>query len=798
MLKNYFISSLRSLMGDRLYASINTFGLAIGLATGFLIFSWVKQELGYDRQYKGYDRIYRVNTGWDENSEQGFASTYPMMKEKVLMQFPEIDGCVRIFNSGLLGSKSRIAVDGKIFTDSKVFYGDTSFFELFPFALMKGNRSHLFDLPNTVILTERISKIYFGDDEPLGKTILLNNSQELVVAAVMENIPPTTHFNFDMLVSMESHPWIKGAEDRLWSGIVFHTYIKMKPNSDAQQLTTKINDYLDHFPGDPDGYGRELKMMLQPVADIHLKSHLKWELQPNGSITYIYIFITIAILVIVVACINYINLATARYTQRVKEVGMRKVFGAMRKQLIFQFMSESLIVALAALLLSVVLIQLGRPWLEQTTGQAIPVADFYSLPSALLLLGTTLLVGLGSGFLPALVLSGFKPVQLFKSRMNFSPGGSSLRKGLVIFQFAVSIILTVCTVVTYRQLQFVHDANVGYDKEQVLILPIHQPEVLPRYKEFKSALLANSNIISASATSQLPSNINEGENIDISSSEVHGVFYVSIDEDFFKTLDIAVQEGEDRIKNMQPVKGVNQFVLNESALKEIGWSKQNSIGKMMSIRHGNMQPGQVMGVVSDFHFQSLHETIGPLVMEFDPERYEYLLVKLKPGKITETIDFINDQWKTFAGNVPFDYNFLNQQYDQLYKSEKRIGSLFLVFASIASLIALLGLFGLASFTIEKRTKEIGIRKVLGASVSNIIKLLIVDFSWQLVIALAISLPVSYYYTKEWLQTFAYRTTLSPFIFMIAGAANLALAAITLLYHGLRASSNNPVESLKNE
>ena len=798
MIKNYFISSLRSLTRDRLYAFINTFGLAIGLATGFLIFSWVRQELNYDRYFNGYENLYRVTSGWDSDPEQGIASTYPMMKEKVLVHFPEIEGSARLYNTGLFGGKSRIAIGDKIFTDNKVFYGDTSFFRLFPFALVKGTQSHLFDFPNAAILTERTAKIYFGEGDPIGKTILLDNSKELVVTGVMENIPSNTHFDFDILVSMESHDWVKEAEENLWSGIVFHTYIKVRPGTNLKELSSKMNYYLDHFPEDPNGEGVNMKINLQPVADIHLKSHLKWELKPNGNITYIILFITIAILVVVVASINYINLATARYTQRVKEVGVRKVFGAMRKQLIFQFMSESLIVALAAFLIATVLVQLGHPWLEQTTGQEIPIDEFYSGQGMILFIGISMLVGLVSGFFPAIVLSGFKPVQLFKPGLISSPGSGTMRRGLVIFQFVISIILTVFTVVTYRQLQFVRQINLGYDKEQMLILPIRYDEILPRYREFKSALLTNSNIISATATSQLPTNITEGENIDISKSESREVYYVSVDEDFFQTLSIDVQEGMDKIKNIEPINGVNQFVLNESALAKIGWDRQNALGKTMSIRHGNMKPGQVVGVVGDFHFQSLHETIGPLVMEFDPDNYEYLLVKIAPGETTEAVEFINSQWKTFAGNIPFDFSFLDQAYDQLYKNEKRIGSLFLVFASIASLIALLGLFGLASFAVNKRTKEMGIRKVLGASVPNIIGLLMKDFSLLLIIAMVIALPVSFFYTKEWLQTFAYRTALTPFVFVIAGLANIALPTVTLLYHGLKASAKNPVDTLKNE
>ena len=798
MLKNYIISSLRSLMGDRLYASINTFGLAIGLATGFLIFSWVKQELNYDRYYQGHDSIYRVTTGWDDNPDEGIASTYPMMKEKVLAQFPEIEACTRLYNNGLLGSKSRITIDDKVFTDSKVFYGDTSFFSLFPFTLLEGSELHLFDLPNAAIITKRLAVKYFGNKDPLGKIILLNNSQELVVTGVMEDIPPTTHFNFDMLVSMQVHPWIKGAEERLWSGVVFHTYIKLKPDANPQQLTFKINNYLDHFPEDPQGFGEDLNITLQPVTDIHMKSHLRWELQPNGNINYIYLFITIAILVIVVACINYINLSTARYTQRIKEVGIRKVLGALRKQLIIQFISESLIVAFFAFIIAVFFVEFGRSWLEQITDQTLPLAEFYSLQTTGLFFGITLLVGLASGFFPAIVLSGFKPVLLLKPGLNYKAGGASMRKGLVVFQFTISIILTVSTAVTYRQLQFLHNSDLGYDKEQVLILPIRYDEVLPRYKEFKSALLANSNIISASATSQLPTNITEGETIDISNSDTRGVYYVSVDENFFETLDINVLQGLNRIKKIIPEKGINRFVLNQRALSEIGWEEQSALGKTMSIRHGNMQPGQVLGIASNFHFQSLHESIGPLVIEFDPDRYEYLLVRIVAGQNTEAIEFINGQWKEFAGNIPFDYSFLDQAYDHLYKMEKKIGSLFLIFASIASFIALLGLFGLASFAVEKRTKEIGVRKVLGANMTNIIGLLIKDFSWLLLIAFAIALPVSYYYTQQWLNTFAYRTTLTSLVFIIAGLTNLTLAVVTLLYHGITASTNNPVNSLRSE
>jgi putative ABC transport system permease protein len=784
------------LAGDRLYTSINIFGLAIGLTTGFLIFLWVSLELNYD-QYKDHERIFRVTSGWDE-SDESFSSTYPMMKEKVLSRFPEIEGTVRLYNPQLQGSKTRTATGEKIFTDSKVFYGDSTFFNLFPFEILKGSKQHLFDAPNAVILTEETAAIYFSNSDPIGKTILLNNSKELVVTGVMQNLPSTNHFNFDMLVSMDSHPWVKGAEESLWSGIVFHTYIKVKEGADVKSLNAKINDFMDHFPEDPEGYGRAMKITLQPVNDIHLQSHMRWELQPNGNSTYVYLFITIAVLVIVVACINYINLSTARYTKRVKEVGIRKVMGAMRKQLIFQFLSESIIIAFVAFLISIVLVQLSLPWMEQTTGQVFTAEVLYYGRVGLVFLGIVLLVGVGSGFFPAIVLSNFKPIRLFKPVFSFSSSGNTLRKSLVVFQFAISIILSICTVVTFKQLKFIQTTDLGFDKEQVLSLPIRYAEVLPRYREFKAALLTGSDILGAAATSQLPTNIIEGENIDVDDANAHEVYYVSVDQDFFRVMGINIRSGKYKIEGVMPQEGINLFVLNENAVKEIGWSDNDAVGKTMRIRHGNMEMGEVLGVADDFHFQSLHENIRPLAIEFNPEMYQYLLIKIAPGKSREAVAFVQEQWKKFAGNVPFDYNFLDQQYDQLYKNEERMGSLFVVFASIASIIALLGLYGLASFAVEKRTKEIGIRKVFGASVPSIIKILVKDFSGVLLVAFAIAIPVSFYYSVEWLQTFAYHTTLTPYVFVIAGLLNVALAVITLLYHGIKASANNPIISLRSE
>jgi putative ABC transport system permease protein len=410
----------------------------------------------------------------------------------------------------------------------------------------------------------------------------------------------------------------------------------------------------------------------------------------------------------------------------------------------------------------------------------------------------TLLIGCLTGVFPALAISSFRPVKLFRVDMSSSSNGLAVRKILMVSQFTVSIALTICTAITYKQVNYLHDAELGYDLDHTIVLNIGFKEVREKYATLKSLLMTNSSVIGATASSQLPTDIQTEENIDMTKSQSLGVNFISIDPDFFRVMKIPVKQGSDLISSITVSDTLNQFVLNESAVKSIGWNADDAVNKLMSIRHGNQHSGPVKGVVSDFHFQSLHHAVGPLVLEFDPNNYQYLLVRVKHENLKETIGFISKQWEAVAAGLPFDYMFLDQEYDNLYKSEKQTSSLFITFSTMAVVISLLGLFGLSSFAVERRTKEIGLRKILGANNTSILKLISKDFLFLIIISFVLAVPLGYYFMNSWLANFAFRTSIGPMLFLLAGSVNFLLGLFTLVYHSLRIAETNPIDTLRYE
>lgn len=798
MIKNYIVAGFRVLLKQRLYTFINSVGLAIGLATCFLIYTWVEFQTSYDRYFPSTQNTYRVVTQWVNSEDPGRATTYPMVRTRILPQFPEVEQSTRLFDRGFLGSRTRIANGDKVFTDSKFFYADSTFFEIFPFRILKGNAASLLHKPNAVVLTQQTAEKYFGQEDPVGKTLIVGNNQEFEVTGVMENIPTNMHFHFDLLASMQAHPWIKMAEENVWSGISFHTYVRLKPTASASALETKIKNLLDHFPNDKYEVGKGLNLHLQPVHDIHLRSAMGFELEPNGNVTYVYLFLSIAVLVLLVAIINYTNLASARYTQRLKEVGVRKVLGASRGQLIIQFVSESLIITAIAFVIALVLVQLVTPLLQAISNEALLALTSSQTKMLISFVGISLLIGLLTGLSPALALSAIRPVRLFKANASAPAGGISLRKILMVSQFTVSIALTICTAITYQQMKFMHEAKLGYALDHTLVLNIGYPGIQEQYASLKSQLLRNQSILGATATSQLPTDIHTEENIDISPSHALGVHCVSVDQDFFKVMNVPIKQGGDLVSTMVATDSINQFVLNESAANAIGWKDEDAVNKQMSIRHGNQQRGAVKGVVADFHFQSLHHLVEPLVIEFHPESFQYLLVKVNHERLPETIDYIADQWKRMAGGIPFDYTFLDQDYDRLYRSEQQTSTLFICFAVLAMSISLLGLFGLSAFAVERRTKEIGVRKILGALNTSILMLISKDFLVLLMVSFILAVPLGYYFMNAWLAHFALKVSIGPGLFLLAGLLNFILALLTLSYQSLKIAKTNPVETLRDE
>ncbi|MEI9917450.1 MAG: ABC transporter permease [Bacteroidota bacterium] len=800
MVRNYLLAALRSLAKDKLYSGINIIGLAVGLAAFFLIVGWVDNETSYDRHFANAGRTYRVTTHWSD-AEDAFATTYPMIRHRVVDEFPEAEKSTRLFDLGFLGGKSRITFGDKVFTDNDVAYCDNNFFEVFQFPFVQGDALTAFDRPDKVVITRSTAKKFFGDDNTsdiIGKTLFLENTKPMVVSGVIEDIPANTHFDFDIFLSMDSHPWVKGAEESLWSGISFHTYVRLKEGSSPQALEEKMKSLLADFPNDPQHYGRNLNLQLQPVTDIHLHSQLGRELQSNGDIRYVYLFVTIAVAVLLIACFNYVNLTTSRHTQRFKEVGVRKMLGAQRKQLITQFMIESVLTAVMSMVLAVLLIEIVKPLMFSMAGRAFTTLRVFDPKMIVMIVSIGLTTGIISGIFPSLALSGFQPAKLFKPGIKSFAMGNSLRKTLIVFQFAASILLTICTAVTYQQLRFMQNAKLGYDKEQVVVLHIGYDDVLKSYESLKTRLLQHSSIVNASAVSQLPLNVMTQENIDVPSGESHGVNYISVDQDFFATMGIRILSGAGRLENLKPVDSVNHFVLNQSAADMIGWTPEESLEKKIVIRHGNQKPGAVVGVVEDFHFQSLHNTIGPLVIEFDPRNYEYLLVKVLSDDVAESVKLIESEWKQVAGTIPFDYDFLDQEYDKLYRSEQQTANLFIAFSLTASFIALLGLFGLSSFSIARRIKEIGVRRILGATTFSVVKLVSTDIAWMLLIAFVIATAGGVYFMATWLTTFAYKTQPGIGVFALAGGINIVLALATILFHAVKTTRANPVEALKSE
>jgi putative ABC transport system permease protein len=797
MFSNYFTIAYRSLLGDKICTLINILGLSIGLTTCFLIYSWVRFEVSYDRHFPESDNIYRVNTFWHSSPDDGFATTYPMVRTSVLNQLSGIETSARLFNAGFLGSKTKVTYRDKVLTNARLYYGDSTFFEVFPLKIKHGNSHHALNRPNTVAITEKYAAILFKTEDPLGKVVKIG-SREFEVTAVIEEIPSNTHFHFDVLVSMQSHPWIAEAESIVWSGISFHTYVRIKNGTQPALLEKDMQKILNNFSDDPQGNGKDLCLSLQPIQSIHLTSDLEYELESNGSDSLVYLFITIAVLVLIVAIVNYINLTTARYTQRFKEVGVRKVMGASRTQLIAQFMTESMIVSCIAFLVSLLLIECASPVLYSITDPKYFSITPYAWESLAGFGMVISLITLACGLFPALALSSIKPVRLFKPTIGSSLGNVSLRKALVVFQFVVSITLTICTLITYEQVEFVNDQQLGYNKEQVVALNIGFGEITKKLDLLKSRLQSLSQVSGVTAVSQLPTNVQTIENIDVPGKDPLVVTYLSVDTDFFKVMGIELLTNQDQLAVVVPHDTIHHFVLNEYTASSLGWDAGTSVGKQMSIRHGNQKPGRIVGIAKNFHFQSLHHPMSPLVIEFTPSDYEFLLIKINEQTSRQVIDQISKVWSELAQGIPFDFTFLDEKYAAMYKQEQLTSKLFMSFSGIALLIALLGLFGLSSFAVVRRTKEIGIRKVLGAKMSHIFLLLNKDFGNLLLVAIIVSVPVAIYFKTEWLSGFAYQASIGVEIFIIALLINLLLAAFTIGYHCVQASFINPVEALKNE
>ncbi|MBK7869994.1 MAG: ABC transporter permease [Saprospiraceae bacterium] len=801
MLQNYFTIALRHLSRNKAYSFINIFGLAIGLACFILIATYVLFELSYDNFHEKGDRIFRLTSYGSFGGEaREFDSTPTAAYPTFTRQFPEVETGVRIYDvSGF--SPMVVNYKDKLFEEAGFLFADSTFFDIFSFKVLRGNPNTLLDDLNAVVLTESAAKKYFGEEDPLDKSITTNGTTEYRVTGVVADAPANSQIKFDFIASFHT---LEGWREEIWSSANFTTYLQLNSPNAAPELEKKIRTYMGTALGENMPANSFLTYVLQPMRDVHLRARVEGGLEPGSDIRYVYIFSAIALLILAIACINYMNLSTARAAERAREVGVRKVIGALHNQLFQQFLGESTLVSFAALLLGLFGAYLLIPAFNQLTDRDMTFV-FLENPYALAgLIGIGVLVSLISGSYPAFMLSGFQPIRVLKGDFKTSGGGVQLRKVLVVFQFAVSIFLIVGTIVVQNQLAYIQNRKLGYNKDQVLVLPT-DGKIRQNLERFKTEFEAIPNVQRVALGTETPTFVQGGYSIWGEGKPQDfqlGVRALAIDKDYVPVLDMNIVSGANftdadyaDVNKEDYKEKYYRFILNESAATALGWKSEEAVGKRVSL---NGRQGEIKAVVEDFHFSSLHEAIGPLVMFIDNVQLNKILLKLDGDQISSAIAALQSKWKALAPHRPFDYQFLDEEFSNLYDTEERTGRIAATFAGLAIFIACLGLFGLTAFAAQQRTKEIGVRKVLGATITDIVTLLSKDFLLLVAISMLIAFPVAWWAMNNWLEDFVYRINVSWWIFALAGIGALAIALLTVSSQAIRAANTNPVESLRSE
>ena len=806
MLKNYFKIAFRNIWKNKASSFINILGLTVGLTCCLLIGIYIQHELNYDDFEQNGDRIARVIMSYkfDGGAETKKGNYTSVRVAKVFKQtFPEVQSAVRMAKYSEV-----VQYRDKLINEKNFMFADSSFFNIFSFKLIQGDVSTALNGPRKVVLTEATAKKYFADENPVGKTLKLQADSSLyLVTGVMANCPSNSQIKFDFLASFTSLNISKEHENSYWDAN-YTTYLLLRDKNAIATLQAKIEPFMKK---EMEGKGATVNFLLEPFKKIHLYSEFDG-FEPNNSITYIYILEGVALLILFIACFTYINLNTARSIERAREVGVRKVIGADKQQLFWQFIGESALICAIATLLSVVTALLLMPYFNELTEKQLQLSAFITpqfIGGTLLLI---IVISLLAGSYPALILSNFQPVKVLKGAFKNTDSGQWMRKSLIVFQFCISVVLIVCTVVMQRQLNYIQNKKLGYDRDHVLVLPIDY-KMAAKIPVLKQEFKSNSNILSVSACANTPVNILGGYNMRSSTmpeSQQIAVTADPIDEDFVKTAGLQIIAGEDL--NLQDIKDATypitaqtepadynktnfHFILNESAARELGWTASSAIGKRMFL--DATRPGVVKAVVKDFNFESMHTAIKPLVL-FPEEGGRRLRVKIKGSNIAETIAFMDTKWKSLITTRPFEYHFMDEDFNKLYSAETRLGKVLNLFAATAILLACLGLLGLSSYTAKQRVKEIGIRKVLGAGVGNIAALLSVDFVKMVLLSVIIASPLAWLMMRNWLQGFAYRIDINAWIFLLSGVLAVGIALATVSFQAIKAALTNPVKNLRND
>jgi putative ABC transport system permease protein len=787
MFKNFVKVALRNLKKTKTLSFINILGLAVGIGCSLLIALHIIDELSYERFHEHADRIYRIVM---EDYIGSPAALAPVLERNL----PEIEETVLIDNV-TLRAKMLFSTTDKRFYEERFILAQPSIFKIFTFPFLRGNPDTALNDPRAIILSQSTAEKYFGNEDPIGKILVSENSMTFTVTGIIEDIPENSHLKFDLMGSFA----INEEKDRYgnslyqnWGSANFVTYVLLSKGNvfDKAVFEERMNRIKNESGGER--YNRVYSV--QPLKEIHLSSNLRAEFEANSSTKSVVFYTVIGIIILLIACMNSMNLSTARSVKRAKEVGIRKVSGANRSQLIVQFFGESFLISLISLALAVVLVFLFLPTFNSVTGKHLSLIHS-PLSLLVVIFFVTMITGVGSGVYPALFLSAFEPVRTFRTMFLPRSQGRRLRQILVLVQFSLSIIFIFCTFVVWNQLNFVKKMDLGINKEHVINIPLHK-EVIPKYEIIKNDIRQNPAVISAAA-SNFPAlaPYNHGFSWEgMTESDDIQMFWFAVDFDFLETMEIELIEGRD-FSREYPTDTITAYIFNEAAVKEFGMDFIH--GRKFSL-FGERYPASVIGVVKDFHFMSLHDKLMPVVLCVYPRMLNFISVRTQSENIPIVLGHLRTVWNQHMPERPFEYFFLDARFDRMYKSEQLLGKLFSYFAVLAIFISCLGLFALAAFMAEQRTKEIGVRKVLGASIANITFLLSKEFLKWVLLANAIAWPVAFYAMKKWLANFAYRIPIGIDIFLFSGLLVLSIAFVTVGYQSMKASFVDPVHALRYE
>lgn len=794
MIRNYFKIAVRNLFRNKIFSTINIAGLTTGLTCCLLMVLYLQHELSYDSFNEKGDRTVRVIMEYGFNGSTPNKGNYTSTKvlPSFKRNFPEVEDGVRIDPTARL-----VKYGDKLFNEKNFVYADSTFFDIFSFKLLKGNASQVLKAPKMVVLSATAAKKYFGNEDPVGKSLLIGSMQDAyLVTGVAEDCPSNSQIKFDFLASFSSYGT---AQEETYFNANYTTYLLLKQPSSIASMQGKILPFMQRELSEQPGV--YINYELEPLKKIHLYSSYD-AIVPNSNIMYVYIIAGVALLVLIIACFTYINLSTARSVERAREVGVRKVSGAYRMQIFWQFICESLIIVTVSMLISICFAYFLLPAFNQLADTQLLFKNIAQPNVILASLILVLAIALLAGSYPALILSKFQPVKVLKGSYKSTSAGAWLRKSLIIFQFTVSVFLIVSTIIIKGQLQYIQSKKLGYEREHVLVMGIDQ-KIYEKAELVKTELKTNPDILSVSLAYETPVHIKGGYSMNSIGHPKEMIVNANpVDEDYLKTNGLEIVAGSDL--NKQDVADASKedytkcyyhFVLNETAAKELGWAPQEAIGKKMFL--GEDRPGEVKAVIKDFHYESLHNPIGGLVL-FPGGWWNTLLVKTNGKNTDQAISFIGKKWKELAPHRPLEYRFMDEDYQRMYEAEMRTGKVFNIFSGIAILLACIGLFGLSAYAARQRIKEIGVRKILGASIANIALLLSASFLQLVFISFLIACPLAWLAMSQWLQDFEYRISIEWWVFAVAGMAALSIALLTVSVEAIKAALSNPVKSLRTE